>query len=664
VSWLFPSLRGYRRDWLRGDVLAGLTVWAVLVPEALAYASIAGVSPVIGLYAAPAALIFYAAFGSSKHLVTGPMAATAALSAATVGTYASADGGKVLALTSALAITAGIAALVAGVLRLGFLASFISEPVLKGFIVGLALTITVGQLPKIFGVPKGSGDFFEQLWDLIGKLGQTEGLTLLVGVTAFALVLVLRRVAPVLPGSLLVVALGIAAVELFDLDQHGVEIVGHIDSGLPSVGLPDVSLSDYGQLASGAIGIMLVGFAEGLAAAKAYASQNHYEIDPDRELIGVGAANVAAGLASGMVVNGSLSKTAVNGSSGARTQLSGLLVAALTILTLLLLTGLFEKLPEATLAGVVIAALVELVDIDSLRALYRVYTRQLGEAYGVAARPDFIAAITAMLGVMVFDTLPGLFIGIGVSLLLLLYRASRPQVTELGRVPGSDGQFASLARPSRERDGRGSRRPARRVRVVLRKRRLGARSRRSRRLARRGQGRRDRRRDRRFHRRQRRARTRRVGRGPATRRRPAAARTRRGPGARRPAHRRRRRSAHARLPQRPRRGRLARRASAAFEHAGKQRDEVSVKARIDLAGRVERATASPMPSARRTSARSAGEWERGRDLRAALREHVRRGVDQLRARPNLLLGARRALRGRHRWLGDARHAFRGGHELR
>jgi SulP family sulfate permease len=446
VSWLFPSLRGYRRDWLRGDVLAGLTVWAVLVPEALAYASIAGVSPVIGLYAAPAALIFYAAFGSSKHLVTGPMAATAALSAATVGTYASAGGGKFLAMTSALAIVVGIAALLAGILRLGFLANFISEPVLKGFIVGLALTIMVGQLPKIFGVPKGSGDFFEQLWDLIGKLGDTEGLTLLIGVTAFLLVLVLKRVAPMLPGSLLVVALGIAAVELFNLEQHGVEIVGHIDSGLPTLGLPDVSLSDYGQLASGAIGIMLVGFAEGLGAAKAYAAKNHYEIDVNRELIGLGAASAAAGLASGMVVNGSLSKTAVNGSSGARTQLSGLLVAALTILTLLLLTGLFEKLPEATLAGVVIAALVELVDIDSLIAFYRIYTRQLGEAYGVAARPDFIAAITAMLGVMIFDTLPGLFIGIGASLLLLLYRASRPQVTELGRVPGSKGQFASLER--------------------------------------------------------------------------------------------------------------------------------------------------------------------------------------------------------------------------
>jgi len=445
MNWLFPSLRDYRRDWLRGDMLAGLTVWAVLVPEALAYASIAGVSPVIGLYAAPAALIFYAAFGSSKHLVTGPMAATAALSAATVGDYATAGSGNFIAMTAALAIAVGIAALVAGLLRLGFLANFISEPVLKGFIVGLALTIIVGQLPKLFGVAGGSGDFFQKLWDLLGDLGETSALTLLIGVLSLALVVIFKRVAPIVPGSLIVVFLGIAAVEAFNLDHHGVEIVGHIDGGLPSLGFPDVSLGDLGRLAAGAIGIMLVGFAEGLGAAKTYATRDRYEIDVNRELIGLGAANLGAGLSSGMVVNGSLSKTAVNGSSGARTQLSGLFVAALTILTLLFLTGLFESLPEATLAGVVIAALVELVDIPSLVALYRVYTRSLGEAYGVAARPDFIAAIAALLGVTVFDTLPGLFIGIAISFLLLLYRASRPRVVELGKPPG-DERFEDLER--------------------------------------------------------------------------------------------------------------------------------------------------------------------------------------------------------------------------
>jgi high affinity sulfate transporter 1 len=442
---VFTSLSGYRTAWLRGDLVAGLTVWAVLVPEALAYASIAGVSPVVGLYAAPPALILYAAFGSSRHLVVGPMSATAALSAGAVGEVIS-PGDDFAAFTAALAIATGLAALVAGVLRLGFLANFISEPVLKGFIIGLALTIIVGQLPKLFGVEKGDGNFFEQLWDLVTKLGETSGLTLLVGVLSLAVVIGLKEVAPVVPGSLVAVLGGIVAVELFGLDEHGVAIVGQIDSGLPSVGLPDVGGEDFVTLLPSGVAIMLVGFAEGLGAAKTYAARAHYDVDVNRELIGLGAANLGAGLSSGMVVNGSLSKTAVNGSAGARSQISGLVVAALTIVTLLFLTGLFETLPEATLAAVVIAAVVELVDVRALVELYRLGTRRLARMYGVAARPDFFAAIAAMLGVLVFDTLPGIFIGIAVSLVLLLYRASIPHVAVLGRVPGTDGQWADAGR--------------------------------------------------------------------------------------------------------------------------------------------------------------------------------------------------------------------------
>jgi SulP family sulfate permease len=446
VGWLFPSLRGYRREWLGGDLMAGLTVWAVLIPEALAYATIAGVSPVVGLYAAPGALLLYAAFGSSRHLITGPMSATAALSAATVAQFAMAGSAGFVQMTAALALCTGAAAMLAGLARLGFLASLISEPVLKGFIVGLALTIIVGQLPKLFGVKGGSGDFFQKLWSLIEALGATSGLTLLVGLLSLALVLGLRRAAPAVPGSLVAVLLGTAAVAIFDLDKHGLEIVGHIDSGLPALGAPSVTAGDLGNLAAGAIGVMLVGFAEGLGAAKTYAARDDYEIDVNRELMGLGAANLAAGLSSGMAVNGSLSKTAVNGSAGARTQLSGLLVAVLTVLTLLLLTGLFEKLPEATLAAVVVAAVMELVDVRALRELYGVYSRQLARAYGPAARADFIAALAAMLGVLVFDTLPGLFIGIASSMMLLLYRASRPYVAVLGRVPGSAGQYSDVSR--------------------------------------------------------------------------------------------------------------------------------------------------------------------------------------------------------------------------
>jgi len=444
---LFTSLtKGYKRRWVRGDVIAGLTVWAVLVPEALAYASIAGVSPVVGLYAAPGALIFYAAFGSSRQLVTGPMAATAALSAAAVGNLAAGGSASYVQLTITLAITVGLIAILAGLLRLGFLANFISEPVMKGFIIGLALTIIAGQIPKLFGIHKGEGDFFAQLWHLVTHLDQTSGITLLVGVASLGLVLGLKRWLPAVPGSLVTVLLGIAAVHVFDLAAHGVKIVGPIQSGLPAFGLPNVAAHSYLDLAPAAIGVMLVGFAEALGAGKTYAAKEHYEIDPNRELIALGAANLGAGLSSGMVVNGSLSKTAVNASAGARSQLSSLVVAVLTVVTLLFLTGLFEDLPDATLAAVVIAALIDLVDIRSLTSLYRLHTAGLSRIYGLASRPDFISALAAMFGVLVFDTLPGLFIGIAVSLGLLLYRASRPNIAELGRVPGPDGDFDDVRR--------------------------------------------------------------------------------------------------------------------------------------------------------------------------------------------------------------------------
>jgi sulfate permease, SulP family len=333
---LFASLHGYQRPWLRGDLIAGLTLWAILVPQALAYASIANVSPVVGLYAAPGALLLYAALGSSRVLVMGPMAAAAALSAATVADLAPVGDERFAALTAGLAMTAGVVALIAGLLRLGFLAEFISPPVLKGLIIGLALTIIIGQLPKLFGISAGTGDFFEQAWHLVTHLGDTQGLTLLVGTCSLAVILGLRRLAPGVPGPLVAVVAAVAAVKAFALD---VPTVGSIASGLPSLGLSGIALADFGRLAGGGIGVMLIAFAEGLGAAKAYAGRDDRPIDASRELVALGGANVAAGVSSGMVVSGSLSKTAVNASAGARTQVSGLLAAGLTVIALLFLTG-------------------------------------------------------------------------------------------------------------------------------------------------------------------------------------------------------------------------------------------------------------------------------------------------------------------------------------
>lgn len=433
-----PSFPGYARAWLRPDLIAGLTVWAVLVPESLAYATIAGVPPVVGLYAAVPALALYALVGSSRHLVVAPMSATAALSVGIVGTV-STDAGDVVALTSALALATGLVAVAAGALRLGFLASFISEPVLKGFIIGLALTIMIGQLPALVGVDKGSGNFFEKAWDLVSHLGDADALTLVVGLGSVLALLALRRFVPLLPGSLVVALVGIAAVAVLGLDDDGLDIVGHIDAGLPALGLPDLSGGDFAALLGASVGVMLVGFAEGLGAAKTYAAKTGYDIDANRELLGLGAANLGSGLTSGMVVNGSLSKTAVNGAAGARTQVSGVTAAVLTVVTLLFLTGLFEQLPEATLAAIVIAAVIELIDIASLRRLWRVQTGRISKVYRLTARADFFAALAALLGVLLFETLPGLVIGIAVSLVLLIARTSRPHLASLAPVGDAVG---------------------------------------------------------------------------------------------------------------------------------------------------------------------------------------------------------------------------------
>jgi sulfate permease, SulP family len=431
-----PSFRGFRPAWIRGDVVAGLTVWAVLVPESLAYAGIAGVPAVVGLYATVPALLLYALLGSSRHLVVAPMSATAALSAGVVGGFGG-DPSRFLALTTGLALAVGVVAIAAGVFRLGFLASFISEPVLKGFIIGLALTIIVGQVPALLGVEKGDGSFFEKAWAVLGEVPDLDLLTTAVGVGSLALLLVLRRWLAAVPGSLVVALVGVLLVAVLGLDDHGLAIVGHIDSGLPTFGAPDIGSDDFADLLAAAVGVMLVGFAEGLGAAKTYAARAGYDVDANRELLGLGAANLGAGLAGGMVVNGSLSKTAVNGGAGARSQVSGLTAAALTVVTLLFLTGLFEELPEASLAAIVIGAVVELVDVATLRRLWRAGAGPLVAVAPYTRRADFIAAVAALAGVLVFDTLPGLVIGIGISLLLLIARTSRPNIAELVPATGS-----------------------------------------------------------------------------------------------------------------------------------------------------------------------------------------------------------------------------------
>ncbi len=350
LSWL-PR---YRPAWLRDDGVAAISVWALLVPQALAYATIAGVPVQYGLYTAFACLIAYAIFGTSRQVVQGPSATVAAVStvvitplagAAAIGTDAAAPWAAALAL-----VTGGVY-LVCGILRLGWISNFISRAVLAGFIFGFALGIIIDQSPKVLGVSVGEGSYAEELLHVLGELGNVSLSTLAVGAACLAVLLPLRYRKPRWPRALLVVVLATAAAAAFNLDDHGVALTGDVPTGLFSVGIPDVDAGDIGKLAVGAVSVVFVGFAETLAAGRTMASRHSYEIDLDQELIAQGVACGAAGFAGGFVNDGSLSKTSVADAAGQRTQMASLINAAFVLLTMVLLAGLFDQLPTAALGS-------------------------------------------------------------------------------------------------------------------------------------------------------------------------------------------------------------------------------------------------------------------------------------------------------------------------
>ncbi len=327
----------YKRENLVPDLIAAVTVWGILVPASMAYAEIAGIPPQAGLAASTVALVAYAIFGTSRNLKVAMTSAMAITSAAIVAPLALGDPSMTIGFTAALALLAGIILLVAGIARFGFISDFLSKSVVTGFIFGIALTIIIGQLPKVLGVPGGSGTFFEQLVQLIGNLGLTNPWTLAIGLGAIALILLIRRTWPVIPGALVALVAGILAVSIFDLEQYGVSIVGTIPAGFPAPGLPHVGITTIPFLLAGAIGIVFIAIGESLGIAREYAARHHYEINPDQELIALGSANFSSGLFQGATVDATLSSTATGDTAGARTQVSGLITAALIFLTLILI---------------------------------------------------------------------------------------------------------------------------------------------------------------------------------------------------------------------------------------------------------------------------------------------------------------------------------------
>ena len=415
----------YERRWLRPDLIAAAAVWAVLVPEGMAYASLAGLPPETGLFAALAPLLAYAVLGTCRQITVGPSSAIAAYSAAAVAPLAAGDPGRFIALSALLALLVGALLLIAGLARAGFIADFFARPVLTGFVAGLALVIGVGQLYKLLGVEGGGTGFFGKLAVLLRQLGSTDPVTLAVGLAALAIIFVLRAFAPKVPSALVAVALGIVAVAVLGLQDHGVAIVGSIPAGLPHPTFPSFGIGDMTDLLPDAVALALIAFAESIAGARAFAAEHGYEVDDDQELVALGASNLGAGLLQGFAVDASLSRSAVADSAGVRSQMSGIILFVFLVLTMLLLMPLFHDLPEAVLGAIVIAAVAHLVDIGALRRLRRV------------DHTDFLLALTCFAGVLVFGILIGLAIAVVVSLLALVVRAYRPSSAILGRAPGA-----------------------------------------------------------------------------------------------------------------------------------------------------------------------------------------------------------------------------------
>ena len=416
----------YRREWLLPDVLAGLALWAVMIPEAMAYSGIVGVPPIMGLYTIVPPLVAYALLGTSRLLVVGPDTATGLISALGVGAVAVQGTPEFNTLTSTLAILIGVFFLLFGIMRMGWVAAFIPVPVMHGFIEGLVCVTIIGQLPHLLGISGTSGNFFTKLWFVLRHLTDAALAPILIGVLSLAFMLLLRRLAPRLPAALTVLFLATVVVDVLGGEALGVDVVGNLPSGLPHFAVPAFDLSIIQELAPAALAIVLVGYAETLGAAKAAAMQGGSDIDPNQELVAHGPANILSGLFGGFLAVGSLSKTSIAMAAGARTQLANLVAALLCVFTLVLLTPLFQGIPHPALAAIVIAAMFHLSKLGYFRELFARSGR------------EFFVAIIVVAGELTLGVLQGIALGVVLSLLLLIYRASHPQGAVVGQLPGTE----------------------------------------------------------------------------------------------------------------------------------------------------------------------------------------------------------------------------------
>jgi high affinity sulfate transporter 1 len=421
LDWLV----GYQKEWLTFDLIAGLVTAAVVIPKAMAFATIAGLPVQVGLYTALVPMIIYALIGTSRPLSVSTSTTLAILAGAQFAQVSSeGDSAALMTASATLTLLVGVVLVLASLLRLGFIANFISEPVLIGFKAGIAVVIVLDQLPKLLGIHFHKGTFLRNLLAIVRGIPETSLVTLAVGLTMIVMLFALEHFLPRAPAPLIVVAAGIAGVSLFGLQGHGVESVGQIPKGLPPLTLPDLSLIE--QLWPGALGIALMSFTETIAAGRAFASSEEPLLRPNQELLATGLANAGGALLGAMPAGGGTTQTAVNRLSGARTQMSELVTAGATLVVMLLLAPLMGLMPQATLAAVVIVYSIGLIKPQDFRAILQI------------RRTEFIWALVAFSGVMLLGTLKGILVAIVVSLIGLAHQVANPPVHVLGRKPGSN----------------------------------------------------------------------------------------------------------------------------------------------------------------------------------------------------------------------------------
>jgi high affinity sulfate transporter 1 len=435
-------LRAYQPAWLRHDLAAGLVLTAVLVPVGMAYAEASGLPPITGLYATILPLTVYALFGPSRILVLGPDSSLAGIIAAVVIPLSAGDPARAIALAGALSIITGILCIAAGLLKFGFLTDLLSKPVRYGYINGIALTVIVGQLPKFFGFSVDAEGLIDEARAFVqGVLnGDTNTVALVISIASLAIILGFKRWLPRVPGVLVAVVGATIVVGTFDLAARaGVSVVGVLPQGFPPFTIPNVSAADLGLLLAGAVGISLVSFADTSVLSRTFALRGGYSVDPNQELVALGAANIGSGLFQGFAVSSSSSRTPVAAEAGAKTQLTGLVGAGLIVLMLVALPGIVQNLPSAALAAVVISAALSMLEFKGVRTLLH------------DRRSEFALSIVCFLGVALLGVIPGIFIAVGVAFLAFIKRAWRPYDAVLGRIDGEKGYHDISRHPEARR---------------------------------------------------------------------------------------------------------------------------------------------------------------------------------------------------------------------